>query len=300
MISRREAAYPSRRTSGSDRLRAIISEAMRLNWLILNISFIFSWFSLGITTGFPPSPGPSRGLARASAVDTDKHTAQTEDAGECKGVSLWSHVYVRQYTLTVSPRQSSLLFVVALVALAEVEQNEHVQHHPHQRGGQNHFTVGEPPHPKSVTRERERERERATERGEEERNIKALAEVRSDGESWTAHTITGFSKAVQRRSLFLLISLCLSPHSPQPPPFPQLYARSSSQCLHLSFRLSVCPSVRLSRLLSVGCLSAPLQMVTFTPRESLKMSTAHRQISVLHHFSGKIVNLWGHLKRILA
>ncbi len=172
MISRREAAYPSRRTSGSDRLRAIISEAMRLNWLILNISFIFSWFSLGITTGFPPSPGPSRGLARASAVDTDKHTAQTEDAGECKSVSLWSHVYVRQYTLTVSPGQSSLLFVVALVALAEVEQNEHVQHHPHQRGGQNHFTVGEPPHPKSVTREREREREQ--QREERKREILKL------------------------------------------------------------------------------------------------------------------------------
>lgn len=65
-----EATHPSRRTSGRDRLRAIISEAMRLNWLILNISFIFSWFSFGITTGFPPSPGPSRGLLRES---TDTH-----------------------------------------------------------------------------------------------------------------------------------------------------------------------------------------------------------------------------------
>lgn len=52
--------------------------------------------------------------------------------------------------LTVSPREPSLLFVVTLVALAEVEQNEHVQHHPNQRGGQNHLTVGEPPHPKKI------------------------------------------------------------------------------------------------------------------------------------------------------
>lgn len=65
-----EAAHPSRRTSGSERLRAIISEAMRLNWLILNISFIFSCCSLGITTGFPPSPGPSRGLDTVSTEDT--------------------------------------------------------------------------------------------------------------------------------------------------------------------------------------------------------------------------------------
>lgn len=74
-ISCREATYPSSRTSGSDRLRAIISEAMRLNWLILNISFIFSWFSLGMTTGFPPSPGPSRGLARESARKHKRHKA---------------------------------------------------------------------------------------------------------------------------------------------------------------------------------------------------------------------------------
>lgn len=70
----RKAAHPSRRTSGRDRLRAIISEAMRLNWLILNISFIFSWFSLGITTGFPPSPGPSLGLVKASVVHAHKET----------------------------------------------------------------------------------------------------------------------------------------------------------------------------------------------------------------------------------
>lgn len=87
MISCRQAAHPSRRTSGSDRLRAIISEAMRLNWLILNISFIFSWFSFGITTGFPPSPGPSRGLDRASAVNTHTYIQHTqEDAAECECV----------------------------------------------------------------------------------------------------------------------------------------------------------------------------------------------------------------------
>lgn len=51
--------------------------------------------------------------------------------------------------LTRSPWQSSLLLVVALVALAEVEQNEHVQHHPHQGGGQDHLAVGKPPHPRN-------------------------------------------------------------------------------------------------------------------------------------------------------
>lgn len=86
-----EAAHPSRRTSGSDRLRAIISEAMRLNWLILNISFIFSWFSLGITTGFPPSPGPSRGLVRASAVHT--HIMQHNQA-MTEHVYHWCRMYM--------------------------------------------------------------------------------------------------------------------------------------------------------------------------------------------------------------
>lgn len=55
--------------------------------------------------------------------------------------------------LTLSPGQSSFLYVVTLVALAEVEQNEHVQHHPDQRGGQDHFTVGKPPHPERQRKE---------------------------------------------------------------------------------------------------------------------------------------------------
>ena len=50
-------------------------------------------------------------------------------------------------TLTLSPRQATLLLVVTLVALTEVQQDKHVQHHPHQRGGQHHLTVGKPPHP---------------------------------------------------------------------------------------------------------------------------------------------------------
>lgn len=70
-------AHPSKRTSGRDRLNAIISEAMRLNWLILNMSFIVSCFSFGITTGLPPSPGPSRGFTRASAA---KNTHRSECA----------------------------------------------------------------------------------------------------------------------------------------------------------------------------------------------------------------------------
>lgn len=78
-----KSTHPSRRTSGRERLRAIISDAMRLNWLILNISFIFSWFSFGITTGFPPSPGPSRGLMRASTVDTHRPTSTIRGGCGC-------------------------------------------------------------------------------------------------------------------------------------------------------------------------------------------------------------------------
>lgn len=97
MIGCREVTHPSRRTSGSERLRAIISEAIRLNWLILNISFIFSWFSLGITTGLPPSPGPSRGLTSASAVDA--HIYKSENAGGCYGVFLWLHFSIFTHRL---------------------------------------------------------------------------------------------------------------------------------------------------------------------------------------------------------
>lgn len=75
-------------------------------------------------------------------------------------------MHVWQFTSTVSPRQSPLLLVVTFVALAEVEQNEHVQHHPDKRGGQNHLTVGKSPHPKKKG----------------DRNFKALAEVRDNGE----------------------------------------------------------------------------------------------------------------------
>lgn len=104
MIICREATHPSRRTSGSERLRAIISDAMRLNWLILNISFIFSWFSLGITTGFPPSPGPSRGLVRASGIDTQTRLIR-EDAWGCDSichVSLITCISVSIYTHRLS------------------------------------------------------------------------------------------------------------------------------------------------------------------------------------------------------
>lgn len=161
---------------------------------------------------------------------------------------LWSHVYVWYYRLTVSPGQSSLLFFVALVALAEVEQNEHVQHNPHQRSGQNHLAVGKPPHPKNGIRERER---------------KAWMMVSAD----LLHTFTGFSKALQRRSLSMSShispALLLTPLNHHPP-------HSSMPSI-----FSVPPFVLLSEslLLSVSCLSAQLQMVTFTLRESLKMNT---------------------------
>lgn len=137
---------------------------------------------------------------------------------------LWSHVYVWYYRLTVPPGQSSLLFFVALVALAEVEQNEHVQHNPHQRGGQNHLAVGKPPHPKNVIRERER---------------KAL--MSAD----LLHTFTGFSKALQRRSLSMSShispALLLTPLNHHP---------SHSSMPEYLFSASICPSVRVCSYLS--------------------------------------------------
>lgn len=51
--------HPSSLTSGKLLFRAIRSLAIRLNWLILNSSFIFSWSSFGMSTAFPISPGPS-------------------------------------------------------------------------------------------------------------------------------------------------------------------------------------------------------------------------------------------------
>lgn len=53
---------------------------------------------------------------------------------------------IEDCVLTVSPRQSSLFFVIAFVAFAEVEEDEHVYHHPHQRSGQHHLTVRKLPH----------------------------------------------------------------------------------------------------------------------------------------------------------
>lgn len=51
--------HPSSLTSGRLLLSAIMSLAIRLNWLILKSSFIFSCSSLGIITAFPISPGAS-------------------------------------------------------------------------------------------------------------------------------------------------------------------------------------------------------------------------------------------------
>lgn len=135
--------------------------------------------------------------------------------------------------LTRSPWQSSLLLVVALVALAEVEQNEHVQHHPHQGGGQDHLAVGKPPHP---TSESGRRTEQAV-NGEE---------------CWTF------------RGLFPGSPECLVPSwtlSGQP----SAPLTTTASLFHLSFCLSL-------SLLSAR-LSAPLQMVTFTLGKSLRMTT---------------------------
>ena len=42
--------YAGNRTSANDRLSEIISDASKLNWLILNFSFFSSSLSLGMTT----------------------------------------------------------------------------------------------------------------------------------------------------------------------------------------------------------------------------------------------------------
>lgn len=59
--------YASMRTSGSDRLAEMRSVASRLNWLIMNFSFISTWRSSAMTTGRPISPGASglRGFSTA-------------------------------------------------------------------------------------------------------------------------------------------------------------------------------------------------------------------------------------------
>ncbi len=51
--------YESMRTSLSVLLTEMMSDAIRLNWLILNFSFISASCDLGITTALPISPGPS-------------------------------------------------------------------------------------------------------------------------------------------------------------------------------------------------------------------------------------------------
>lgn len=56
------ATYPSSLTSGNDLFNEIMSLAIRLNWFILNISFILSCLSGDITTAFPCSPGQSGGF----------------------------------------------------------------------------------------------------------------------------------------------------------------------------------------------------------------------------------------------
>lgn len=67
----------------------------------------------------------------------------------CKWLSLPHHLFSMKQNslLTAQGREQRAVFpVVTFVALAEVEQQEHIHQHPHQRGGQHHLTVDEPPH----------------------------------------------------------------------------------------------------------------------------------------------------------
>lgn len=63
--------YESILTSRSVRLTEMRSEAMRLNWLILNCSFIFTCCASGMTTACPISPGAV--AARGFSTETNKH-----------------------------------------------------------------------------------------------------------------------------------------------------------------------------------------------------------------------------------
>lgn len=58
----RGSTYPSALTSGSVLLRAILSDASRLNWFNLNFSLRSSSSSGGMTTARPLSPGQWLGL----------------------------------------------------------------------------------------------------------------------------------------------------------------------------------------------------------------------------------------------
>lgn len=49
--------YPSNRTSAKDLFNDITSLAIKLNWLILNFSFMIASFSGGMWTALPISPG---------------------------------------------------------------------------------------------------------------------------------------------------------------------------------------------------------------------------------------------------
>ena len=121
----------------------------------------------------------------------------------CHTVALIIHL---SETLTRSPRQASLLLVVTLVALTEVEQDKHVQHHPHQRGGQHHLTVGKSPHPWKGERQRKGKHIKRLKRMEEEERWKV--------EVWTEDTNRGFAVGISPwLSLSLLVCVHLPPHS---------------------------------------------------------------------------------------
>ncbi len=63
------STYAGNLTSISDLLREIISDATKLNWLILNFSFFSSSLSLGIWTALPNSPGIPSFLVTGSRCD---------------------------------------------------------------------------------------------------------------------------------------------------------------------------------------------------------------------------------------
>lgn len=205
---------------------------MRLNWLILNISFIFSWFSLGMTTGLPPSPGPSRGLLRASA---GKRTSVCYHLWEDENTSYFGvHVCAVLHTHPISPAiLSPSCRRTCCTRWSRAEWTCPTSPTPRRWPG--------PPCSRQTA--------------------SSYTWEQSDR---TAEQAVNEEECCTFCGLFAGSAECLVPSctlSTQP---------SAPQITTFSlFHLSFCRGLS---LLSASCLSAPLQMVTFTLDESLSMT----------------------------